>query len=86
MSFRDLLTAAVRTAVQGLAGWAVYELAERGIQLDQMALEGLLFAAATGAATLLLRWLETQLPWLPRILSLGLSTTGPTYTAKHAAP
>lgn len=87
MSFRDLLTAAVRTAVQGLAGWAVYQLARLGVTVDAVALEGLLFAVATGAVTLLLRWAETQLPWLPRLLSLGLSTTGPTYTAgRHIAP
>lgn len=85
MDFRTLITSAVRTAVQALAGWAVYELAQRGIQLDQIALEGLLFAGATGLVTLALRWLETVVPWLPQFLSLGLSRATPTYIAKHVA-
>ena len=74
----DAIIAAVRTAVQAgitfLGAW----LLARGIVLDP-AIEAALMTIAIGAVTLILNKLQERFPWLGQILSLGMSSNGPSY-------
>lgn len=76
---RDILTAGVRTAVQVAVAAIVATLANLGLDVDGVALEALLFSVATGLVTIVLNWLQTKLPWLGTVLSLGLSKSTPSY-------
>ena len=77
---RDLITSGVKTAVQvavaALGAWA----ASLGIDFDSVALEATLFSIATGAVAIALNALAAKWPILNRVLSLGLTTSGPNYT------
>lgn len=76
---RDLVTAAVRTAVVSFVTLAVAWLANLGIVVDPSALEVVLTGLAIGVVNLALNWLQTKLPWLGTVMSLGLSKSTPTY-------
>lgn len=76
---RDIITAAVRTGVQVAVAATVGWLAGVGVAVDSQALEVALFAVATGLVTAGLNWLQTKLPWIGTVLSLGLSKQTPTY-------
>lgn len=76
---RDLITAAVRTAVVSAVTLVVAWLAGVGIDVDPGALEAVLAAVAIGFVNLALNWLQTKIPWLGSVLSLGLSKETPTY-------
>lgn len=75
---KDLLIAAVRTGVQALIGLlaTVPFVNDLGVNTQ---LEAVFTAVGVAVVTLVLRWLETRLPWLVTILSLGTSKAGPTY-------
>lgn len=76
---RDLITSGVRTAVQVGVAALVAWLAQFGIDVDEQALEVVLFSVTTGVVTIALNWAQQKIPYLGRILSLGLAKTGPTY-------
>jgi uncharacterized membrane protein (DUF441 family) len=71
--------AGIRTAVQAGVGFVLAWLATKGITLDAVALEGVLFALVTGLAAAGLRLIERHAPWMTRVLSLGLSARKPVY-------
>lgn len=75
---KDLLIAAVRTGVQALIGLlaTVPFVNDLGVNTQ---LEAVFTAVGVAVVTLVLRWLETRLPWLVTILSLGTSKDGPSY-------
>lgn len=75
---KDLLIAAVRTGVQALIGLlaTVPFVNDLGVNTQ---LEAVFTAVGVAVVTLVLRWLETRLPWLVTILSLGTSKAGPSY-------
>lgn len=77
---RNLITAAVRTAVVSAVTLLVAWLAGVGIEVDPTALELTLTAIAIGVVNLALNWLQTKLPWLGTIMSLGLSNDTPSYS------
>lgn len=76
------IIAAVRTGVQALVGmlWGIPAVAALIDALGiSEAFTTFLESLAIGITVLVLRWLETRLPWLTQILSLGTSKSGPTY-------
>ncbi len=78
---RDLITSGVRTAVQvAVAGVAIWATA-RGIDVDWIAVEFGIIAVTTGFVTFALNWAGNRWPIVATILSLGLTTTGPSYKA-----
>lgn len=77
---RDLLTAAVRTAVATAVTAVIAWLAGFGIELDPTALEAVLAGLGVGVVNLALNWLQTQFPKFGYVLSLGMSRSNPTYT------
>ena len=77
---RDLVTAGVRTTVQVIVAAVVAWLLRLGIEVDAQALEGVLFAVATGLVSFLLNWLGRKFPIVNKIISLGLSGGGPGYS------
>ena len=76
---RNLIVAAVRTAVVSAVTLIVAYLAGIGIEVDSQALELALTGLAIGVVNLALNWLQTRLPWLGSIMSLGLSRETPSY-------
>lgn len=76
---RDVLTAGVRTGIQVAVAAIVAWLTQRGIEVDEQALEIALFSVATGVITMLLNVAQAKFPILGVILSLGLSKSTPTY-------
>lgn len=77
---RDLITAAVRTAVAAAVTAIIAWLAGFGIDLDPTALEAVLAGLAVGVVNLVLNWLTTKVPWLATVISLGLSRENPSYS------
>ena len=77
---RQYIVAAVRTGMQALATLVVAWLANLDILVDLDAVSVVLIAVGVSVITLLLGWVETALPWLTPILSLGTAKSGPTYT------
>lgn len=76
---RDLITGAVRTAVQGLATLVVAWLVQINVNIDADALNAVLFPVALGVVTIVLNWLQAKFPWLAKVFSLGLSKATPSY-------
>ena len=76
---RDLIIATVRTASQALTTFAIAGLLSIGIVVDAVSVENLFTAVAMGLVTLILNLLSSKAPWINRVLSLGLSTSDPTY-------
>ncbi len=77
---RQYIIAAVRTGMQALAALIVAWLINFDIMVDLDALSVVLIAVGVGVVTLVLRWLESKIPWLAMILSLGTTKSGPTYS------
>lgn len=76
--------AGIRTAVQAAVGFVLAWLATKGIVIDAVAIEGVVFSVVTGLAAAGLRWLEHRVPWLTRVMSLGLSSRKPVYVTPPA--
>ena len=80
---RDRIIAGVRTTVQtALAGGSAAlaaTLLDKGVELDLSWLPLAGAAVAVGLTTMVLNWLEQKVPAVTKILSLGLSTSTPTY-------
>lgn len=76
---RDTIIAVIRTMVQGAVAFIVAWLADYEILVNQEALEGVLFVVTVGVVTLVLNWLQAHLPWVGRIMSLGMSNDSPSY-------
>jgi len=76
---RDLIIAAVRTAVAAAVTGLIAWLAGVGIDLDPSALEAVLAGLGVGVVNLVLNFLQTKFSWLGGILSLGLSKSTPSY-------
>lgn len=72
---KNLITAAVKTAVVAIIAW----LATVGIEVDSAALELVLFGLATGVVNLILNFLGTKFPWVNQIVSLFLTKEVATY-------
>ena len=77
---RDNIIAAVRTGIQALVASLVAWAAGFDIFVDANALSVVLVGIGVSIVTLILRWLESRLPWLTPILSLGSTKSGPTYS------
>lgn len=75
---KDSMIAAVRTGVQAIVGLLVSVPFIAGLDVARE-LESLLAAVAIAVVTLVLNWAQQRLPWLGKILSLGLSDSGPSY-------
>lgn len=75
---KDSMIAAVRTGVQAIVGLLVSVPFIAGLDVARE-LESLLAAVAIAVVTLVLNWAQQRLPWLGKILSLGLSGSGPSY-------
>ncbi len=86
MTVRDVVVAAVRTAVQVVVAaavtWATPILdwvADQGVTVDRSALEAGAFAVLVAVVTGLVNEAGRRWPWINRILSLGLDTNPPSY-------
>ncbi len=76
---RDLITSGVKTAVQvGVASVIAY-LANKGIEVDSVALEAAVFSIATGLIAFGLNWAGNRFPIVNTILSFGLASNSPSY-------
>ncbi len=76
---RDLITSGVKTAVQvGVASVIAY-LANKGIEVDSVALEAAVFSIATGFIAFGLNWAGNRFPIVNTILSFGLASHSPRY-------
>lgn len=81
---RDQLIASIRTTMQGLvtAGLAwlsAWLLSRFGIDVDLSGVVPAVVAIAIGFVTFALNWLQKKVPLIGRILSLGLSSSTPSY-------
>lgn len=77
---REYIVAAVRTGVQSIVAIVVATLAGFDIFVDANALTVVLTGIGVSIVTLALRWIESNTPdWVTRVLSLGVSSNGPTY-------
>lgn len=75
---RDSVIAAVRTAVQSGITLGVIWLTARGIEVDP-AVEAGLLAIAIGLVTLALNELQERVPFVGKLLSLGITSNTPSY-------
>ncbi len=76
---RDLITSGVKTAVQVGVTAAVAWAASVGINVDSVVLEAATFSVAVGVVTVGLNWLSAKWPTVGKILSLGLTSSTPSY-------
>lgn len=76
---RDLITSGVKTAVQVAVAAIVAWVAQLGFDIDAVALEAGLFALVTGLVAVVLNALATKWPIVGRVLSLGLTSSTPSY-------
>ena len=78
--------AGIRTAVQAGVGWTVAWFGTKNIAIDVVALEGVIFALVIGLVTAGLRLVERHVPWMSRVLSVGLSSRKAIYVEPSAPP
>ncbi len=78
---RDLITSGVKTAVQVAAAATVAWVLNLGVDIDAEVLEAGLFALVTGLVAVALNALTVKWPIFGRLLSFGLTKTGPSYKA-----
>ena len=76
---REVIIAGVRTAVAAIVTGLVAFAAGYDVTLDPGALEAVLAGVAVGVVNLVLNWLETKLPFLAKLHSLGFSNETPSY-------
>jgi hypothetical protein len=75
---RDSIIAAVRTTVQTAIGTGVAYLAAQGITVDP-AVESAALVVIVGLVTLGLNELQKRVPFVGKLLSVGLSESTPSY-------
>lgn len=81
---RDQIIAAVRTTMQGVvtvaaASVSAWLLTKFGIDVDLTTVVPLVVVIALGVVTFVLNWLQERFPVIGKILSLGMSASGPSY-------
>jgi hypothetical protein len=79
---RDLITTGVKTAVQVVVAALITWLASLGIDIAEMqlAVETALFAVVSGLVAIGLNWVGQKIPFVNRLLSLGLTKESASYT------
>jgi len=78
----DTTTSIVRTLVPLVAGWIITYLVSLGFNIDQAALERVLYGVITGLYYIIERFIEQKWPAFGVLLG---STQQPSYEGSHAA-